>query len=94
MIKYVFTGDLHTVVSRFFSKFGPKTQNCLFKLKFDTCTISNMMNSMVAFLFSTLNGEYRFRANMVQKSKLSMRAAIWYRVSFEYAEFDDDVNFF
>ena len=53
-----------------------------------------MMNSMAAFLFSTLNGEYRFRANMVQKSKLSIRAAIWYRVSFEYAEFDDDVNFF
>ena len=36
----------------FLDKFGPKNQNCLFKLKFGTYTNSNTQNSMVAFNFS------------------------------------------
>ena len=35
----------------FFGKFGPKSQNCQFKVKLDTWTNSNMQNSMVVFTF-------------------------------------------
>ena len=35
----------------FLGKFGPKNQNCHFKLKFGTNTNSNMQNSMVMFIF-------------------------------------------
>ena len=35
----------------FLGKFGPKTQNYHFKLKFCTCTNSNIQNSMVMFTF-------------------------------------------
>ena len=36
----------------FLGKFGPKSQNCQFKLKFGTCTNSNLQNSMVIVTFS------------------------------------------
>ena len=36
----------------FFAKFGPKIQNCQFKLKLVTSTDSNMQKSMVVFNFS------------------------------------------
>ena len=39
----------------FLGKFGPKIQNCLFKVKFDTKTNSHMQNSMVVSIFSVLN---------------------------------------
>ena len=35
----------------FLGKFGPKNQNCHFKVKFGTYTNSNMQNSMVMFIF-------------------------------------------
>ena len=38
----------------FLHKFGPKVQNCLFKVKFSTETNLNMPNSMVMFTFSFL----------------------------------------
>ena len=37
-----------------------KTQNCQFKLKFDTETISNIQNSMEMFTFYFFSPEIRF----------------------------------
>ena len=39
----------------FLGKFGPKIQNFLFKVKFDTKTNLNMQNSMVVSILSVLN---------------------------------------
>ena len=56
------TLNLATMVEiPFLSKFGPKIQNCLFKLKFDTKSNSNTQNSL---------HEYPFCANLVQKIKI------------------------
>ena len=38
----------------FFCKFAPKNENCQFKLKFGTLTISNILSSMVMFAFFSL----------------------------------------
>ena len=54
----------------FFSKFGPKNQNCQFKPKFGTKTNSNMRNSMVMSTFSIFDRKYPFWANLVQKFKI------------------------
>ena len=45
-------------------KFTPKIQNCLFKVKFDTKTDSNMQNSIAVFL---TENSYPLWANLVQK---------------------------
>ena len=39
----------------FLGKFGPKIQNCLFKVKFDTKTNLNVQNSMVVCILSVLD---------------------------------------
>ena len=52
-------------------KFGPKNQNCQFKLKFKTKTNSNMQNPMVVFNFL-------FAQIWSRISKLSVEAVIWY----------------
>ena len=39
-------------------KFGPKIQNCLFKVKFDTKTNLNMQNLMVVSILSVLECFY------------------------------------
>ena len=44
----------------FWGKFGPKTQNCQFKLKPSTQTNLNMQNSMVVFTFSFLDHKIPF----------------------------------
>ena len=54
----------------FLGKFGPKIQNCWFKLKFSGLTNSNMQNSMVEFTFSVFNQKYPFWASLVQKYKI------------------------
>ena len=54
----------------FLGKFGPKNQNCHFKLKFGTYTNSNMQNSMVMFIFLVFAWKYPFWANLVQKIKI------------------------
>ena len=54
----------------FLGKFGPKNQNCQFKLKFGTKPNSNMQNSMVVFTFSVLDRKHPIRANLVQKIKI------------------------
>ena len=56
--------------THFLGKFGPKNQNCQFKLKFGTYTISNMQNSLVVFIFSVLYGKHSFWADLVQKIKI------------------------
>ena len=52
----------------FLGKFGPKHQNCHFKLKFGTYTSSNMQNSMMIFIYLFFfDRKYPFWANLVQK---------------------------
>ena len=47
----------------FLGKFGPKNQNCQFKLKFGTQTSSNMQNLMVMFTLSVFDQKYSFWVN-------------------------------
>ena len=54
----------------FLGKFGPKNQNYQLKLKFGTCTNSDIQNSMVIFTFSVFDRESTFWANLVQKIKI------------------------
>ena len=54
----------------FLRKFGPKYQNCHFKLKFGMYSNSNMENSMVIFNFSIFDWKYPFWVNLVQKFKI------------------------
>ena len=55
----------------FLGKFGPKNQNCQFKLKFGSKTYLKMQNLMAMFTFSVLNRKHPFRANLVQKIKIA-----------------------
>ena len=53
----------------FLGKFGPKTQNCQFKLKFGTYTNSNMQNSMMMFTYSVFDRKNLFWGKLVPKIK-------------------------
>ena len=59
-----FNGGVHFfcfwVEMLFLGKFGPKSQNYQFKLKFATYTNSNMQNSMVMFTFSVFDRKHPF----------------------------------
>ena len=55
----------------FLDKFGPKTQNCQFKLTFGTWTNSKMQNSMAMFIFYILDRKYSFWKNLVQKVEIA-----------------------
>ena len=61
----------------FSGKFGPKTQNYWFKLKFCTQTNSNMQNSIVMFTFSVFDWKYLFGQIWSKKLKLS----VWSEIS-------------
>ena len=50
-------------------KFGPKNQNYQFKVKFGAETNSNMVNSMVIFIFLFSTQNSLFWENLVQKIK-------------------------
>ena len=52
------------------SKFGPKNQNCQFKLKLGTQTNSNMQNSITVFAFYILDRKHHLWPNLVQKIKI------------------------
>ena len=52
----------------FLSKFRPKIQNCLFKVKSDTNTNWNMQNSMLLFIY-LLDWKYPFWANLAHQIK-------------------------
>ena len=54
----------------FLGKFGPKNQNCQFKLKFGTQANPNMQNKMVVFIFAVLDQEHPFWTNLVQKIEI------------------------
>ena len=68
-----FNGDNHFFCFRrripFLRKFGPKIQNCLFKVKLGIKTISNMQNFIIIFTFSVFIEKYPFWANLFQKVK-------------------------
>ena len=51
------------------SKFGPKNENCYFKLKFGTQTNLNMQNSMGVLTFSIFDQKHPFEINVVLKLK-------------------------
>ena len=54
----------------FLGNFGPKNQNCQFKVKLDTYTNWNMQNSMVMFTFFVFDRKYYFWANLFKKIKI------------------------
>ena len=64
--------NLFSTGNTFFGKFGSKTQNYQFKLKFCTYTNSNMQNSMVMFTFSVFDWKYLFRQTWSKNSKWSV----------------------
>ena len=53
-----------------------------------------MQNSIVMFTFSFSAGNTLFGTICSKKLKLSVEAEIWYLDQFEYAEFNDAVQFF
>ena len=53
----------------FLGKFGPKNQNCHFKLKFGTYTNLNMQNFMARLTSSILDRKYRIWANFGPKNQ-------------------------
>ena len=55
---------------RVLGKFGPRNQDCLFKLKPDTSTNSNILNSLLMLIFSDLDQKNSAWENLVQKTKL------------------------
>ena len=57
--------------------FGPKIQNCLFKVNFYTYTNSNMPNSMVVFIASVLDWKYPFWVSLFQKMKIVSFRGNW-----------------
>ena len=56
----------------FLGKFGPKSQNCQFKLKIGTRTNADMQNSLVMFPFSVLDWKYFAGQIWSEKLKLSV----------------------
>ena len=54
----------------FLGKFGPKNQNCQFKLKFGTRTNSDMQNSLVMFTFSVFDWKYFVGQIWLKKIKI------------------------
>ena len=71
------------------SKFGPKNQNCQFKLKFDTYTKLNMQNSVVLFTFSVFDSKYHFRSYLIQIKRETISFGLNFgTIRFKYAEFN------
>ena len=54
----------------FLEKYGPKSQNYQFKLKFGAYTNSNMQNSIAVFTFFVFDQKCPFWINFVQKIKI------------------------
>ena len=53
-------------------KFGPKIQNCQFKLKFGTVGYSNLKDSVVQLTFSVFDWKYLFGQIWSKKSNSSV----------------------
>ena len=54
----------------FLGKIGLENPSCLFEVKLDTKTNSNIQNSIVVFTFSVFDRKYPFWANLVKKVKI------------------------
>ena len=54
----------------FLVKFGPKSQNCYFKLKFGTKANLNIQSLMVVFTFAGLDQKYLLWENLVLKTQI------------------------
>ena len=57
---------LFTLEIVFLGKFGPKDEDCQFKLKFSTQNNSNKQNSLMVFTFSIFEWKYPIWASVVQ----------------------------
>ena len=73
----------------FLSKYGPKHQNCQFKLKCVALTNSNVQKAVTMFTFSFFNRKYPIWVNLIQKIRI-----VSYLNDFECAKINDDVHFF
>ena len=77
-----FNGDVYFLRFQpeipFLAKFGPKNQNCQFKVKLDTETNSSMQISVVMFTFHVFGWKYFFGQIWSKKSKLSVLGETWY----------------
>ena len=56
----------------FLGKFGPKSQNCSFEMKFLIETDLDMQNSIVMVPFFALDEKYTFWANVLQTIKIAI----------------------
>ena len=70
-ISSIYTFSVLDLKCPFYGKFGPKSQNYQFKLKFSTQANLNKQNSMIMFTFAVLNQKYPFLANLVQKTTIA-----------------------
>ena len=61
-----------------FGKFGPKIENCLFKMKFGNKINLNMLNSMVMFIFLFSAEKIPFQPNLVRKIKTVYYETVYY----------------
>ena len=63
----------------FLDKFGPKKQNCQFKLKFDTHTYFRYaeLNPGLPFFRYPVDQKYAFWASLVQKIRTVSLTLIW-----------------
>ena len=73
----------------FWGKFGPKNQNCQFKLKFDTKTNSNTQSSLMIFTFGfQLEILAKFGAKIQHcKFNLNLVATIICKIYLEFTRF-------
>ena len=77
----------------FLGKFGPKHQNCQFKLKFGTQTNLNMKNSMLVFTLSALdqkqNCQFKLKfstqinSNMQNSMEVFTFSVLYWKYTFE-----------
>ena len=77
----------------FWASFVQKLKIGFFKIKFDTCTISSMKNSVVNSLAMFLIGSILFGENYFKKSKLFGKAKIWNLKKIKYVKCDCDFLF-
>ena len=87
----VFTFSVLDWKQLFLGKFGPKNQNCQFKLKFGIQSNLKMQSSVVVTTFAFLDRIYSFWANLVQKFRT---VSLSRPRLFQYAAFSGDFHFF
>ena len=63
----IYSHSLFQTKVNFWGIFGPKNENCLFKLKLGIETNSNALNSVVMLSASILDQKLHLEANLVQQ---------------------------